>query len=214
MNPIGAALLACVAAGCAWSAWVSLRGRWRIVVITLSAALAVLVPVAQLGGSTATTEHASPPPSRPVGGHEQSRAPTVEAPTPLLVAESAVAMPVPPVLFELALGPVAAEALPLHSDGEAQLADEEATPIPSEVQPPPEQNRDAVRHARDKVGLPPAVEAPAALLTAQAVVASSAPSGQQVHKQAPPRQEHKRAPRGQEHPKKAKPAPGGQSRRH
>jgi hypothetical protein len=193
---------------------VSLRGRWRIVVITLSAALAVLVPGAQLGGSTATTEHASPPPSRPVGGHEESRVPTAEAPTLPLVAESVVEIPVPPILFELAVGPVAAEALPFHSPGEAQLADEEATPIPSEVQPPPERNRDAVRHAGDKVGLPPAVEAPVAMLTAQAVAPSRAPSGQQGHKQAPPGQEHKKAPRGQEHPKKAKPAPGAQSRRH
>src|SRR5262245_40254433 len=70
MNPIGAALLACAAAGCAWSAWVSLRGRWRVIVITVSAALAVIVPAVQLGGSTPTTERVSPPLPESAGGHE------------------------------------------------------------------------------------------------------------------------------------------------
>jgi hypothetical protein len=210
MNSIGAALFACAAAGCAWSAWVSLGGRLRIVVVTVSATVAVLVPVTHLDGSTATTKHASPPPSRPVGGHEASRGPTVEAPTLPLVAESEVEIPVRPVLFELAVGPVAAEALPLHSDGEADLADQEATPVPSDVQPPPERNRDAAEHAGSRIGVPPAVEAPMALLTAQ-VVPSRAPSARE-HKQAPPGQEHKKAPRGQERPKKAKPS--AQSQRH
>jgi hypothetical protein len=103
MNPIGAALLLCAAAGCAWAAWVSLRGQWRLVVIALSVALAVVVPLAQLGGSTATSGHAAPPPSTPVGDHELSPAAAVEARTRPVVAESAVEGRTRPVVAESAV---------------------------------------------------------------------------------------------------------------
>jgi hypothetical protein len=205
MNPIGAALLACAAAGCGWAAWVSLRGPWRVVVITVSAALALLVPVVQLGGPTATTERASPPPLGPVGGPELSPAPAVDAAAPpVVVVEPAVETPVPPVRAELAVGPAVAAALPIRPDGAVQLAAEEPAPVPSDVQSPPERRRDAVLQADDTVDLPPTVETPKAVGTAQAAVPSPGSPG---HK-------NKKAPPGQEQPKKAKPAPATQRRRH
>ena len=213
MNPIGAALLACAAAGCAWSAWVSLRGRWRVVVIILSAALAVLVPAVQLDGSTSTTERASSPPPEPAGGHEVAPAPTVEVPpgqaAPLsAVAEPAIetpVRPVPPVQAELAVAPLADETLPVAPDDVVELAAEETRPGSSDVQPPPEHRRDAVPQAVSTVAVPPAVETSTALRTAAETAAPSAPSsGSQP----------KKAARQHERPNKAKPEPKDQRRHH
>ncbi len=222
MNPIGAALLACAAAGCAWAAWVSLRGHWRTVVIALSAALAVVVPLARLAGSPAATGRAAPPPSRPVGQHEPSSALTVGgAPGPLLaesvvdaaprpviaesavdaaprpvVAESAVQTPGANVPGELMVVSVAVEAVPLGADGDAQLGDEHATLASSEVQPGPERHPDALRPVGGGVVVPAAVDAPVTLRH-QAAASSPAPS----------HPERKKTPPGQERPKKAKPRP-------
>ena len=225
MNPIGAALLACAAAGCAWSAWVSLRGRWRVIVITLSAALAVVVPVVQLGGSTPTTERVSPPLPEPVGGHEPAPAPApagevpaveapalpavaepaVEAPALPAVAEPAVESPVPAVQAELEVAPVMKESLPVTPDDDVELTAQKATPVPTVVQPPPTPRLDAVLLTGGTVEVPAAVEAPTALLTsAKAAALSPQSSG---HKQKP-------APRQQDHPKKAKPEAKGQRQHH
>jgi hypothetical protein len=203
MNAIGAALLACAAAGCAWSAWVSLRGRWRVVVITVSAVLAVLVPVVQLSGSTATIERASPPPPEPVAGHEPAPAPAVEASPLPAAAEPAVETPVPPVEAELAVAPVAEDAVPVGPDFDVELAAVQATPRGRDVQPPPERHRAVVPQASGTVEVPPAAEAPTAVRIATVVTPAPASAG---HKP-------KQAPR-QEHPKKAKAAPAAQRRRH
>jgi len=214
MNPIGAALLACAAAGCAWSAWVSLRGRWRVVVITVSAALAVLVPVFQLSGSTVTTERASAPPPAPAGGPESAPAPTVDAaPLPAAaepaVAEPAVETPVPAVRAEPAVTPVAEEALPVGPDDDVELAVGAATPVASEVQLTSERRRDAAPQAAGTVEPPPTVEAPRVEApTALRLATAAAP--------APTSSDHKdkKAPPTKGHPKKAKAAPGAQRRRH
>ena len=211
MSPIGAALLACAAAGFAWSVWVSLRGRSRIVVITLTAALAGLGSFALVSRSTTTTEHAALPPSRTAGGHDLSPATSVESATPAPVAGSAVGTQAPavesatpppvaasPVETTLpvaeaqpAVAPVAAETLAFGPVRNAQPSDQEPAPALIEVRPPP-------------VAVPVTVEAPVVHLTAQSAVPPPA---------ALSRKDHKKAPPGQEHPKKAKPAPGAQNGR-
>ena len=203
MNPIGAALLACAALGCAWSAWVSLRGTWRLVVIVLSAALAVLVPVAQLDASTVTSEHASTAPSAPVVEQEAPPTPAVEAPVLPEVTDGEVETLAPPVLVDLPVAPRAAEAMRIRSDGETPPAENDTMPAPSDVPAPPEAHGDATRAAATIVTAPAAVEAPVEL-TAQAVVPSPAPSDQK----------HKKTPPGHERPEKAKPASSARSRRH
>jgi len=210
MNPIGAALLACAAAGCAWSAWVSLRGRWRVIVITVSAALAVIVPVVQLSGSTPTTERVSPPLPEPAGGHElaptpQVEVPAVEAAAPPAVAEPAVETPGPPVRAELAVAPVVEEPLPVGADDDVELTAQETTSVRTDVQPPAAPRLDAVPLAGGAVEVPAAAEAPSAARTsAKAAALSPQSSG---HKQ-------KKAPRQQDKPKKAKPEAKGQRQHH
>jgi hypothetical protein len=210
MNPIGAALLACAAAGCAWSAWVSLRGRWRVVVITVSAALAVIVPAVQLGGSPTTTERVSPPAPEPVGTHEPAPAPTgevttVEAQALPAVAEPTVDSPAPSVQAELAVAPVAEEPLPVDPDDDVERAVEEVTPVPTIVQPPAQYHLDATPQTAGAVEAPATTEAPTALRTAAKAPAAPRRSSGHKHKNPPPKPEH---------PKKAKPEPKGQRQHH
>jgi hypothetical protein len=212
MNPIGAALLACAAAGCAWSAWVSLRGRWRVIVITMSAALAVIVPVVQLGGSTPTTERVSPPLPEPRPGHElaPAPAPAVEVPTAEgaalpAVTEPAVETPVPPVQAELEVAPVAEEARLVGRDDDVELTAQETALVPTDVQPPPAPRLDAVPPTGSAVEVPAAAETPKALRTPSKTTALSPQSS--GHRQ-------KKAPRQQDHPKKAKPEPKGERQNH
>jgi len=215
MNPTGAALLACAALGCAWAAWVSLRGGWRLVVIVLSAALAVLVPVAQLEGSTATTEHAAASPSTAVEPQQPPPAPAPATPAvpafaavpvtaPPEVTDGAVDTPVAPELIALPVAPQA-EARPVRADDDMHPADAETAPPPTEVPPPPQPHTDAVRADAGTAAVPAAAEAPVEL-TAQTVGPSSA-SSTPKHKKAPPAQE--RAKKA-----KPKPTPVGRSRRH
>jgi hypothetical protein len=165
---------------------VSLRGRWRILFITLSAALAVFVPLGQFAESTTTSERAAAPPSSRVAGSPLPSAPSLASPAgpavstfpvqtetgPVATEPGVEAAPAPapetaadetlpaPVVAEFTAATAVGRARPVPADGRSRPATNQATPAPVDVQPRSGNDRTALPVAGTSVNVAPVVATP------------------------------------------------------